>query len=191
MPPLLKYIAWALALAEVAAILVARNPSTMPSEPTQWLYALKHTSSTPKVAISPAFMFGWAMVVLGALIRDACYRHLGRQFTFQLAIIEDHKLITQGPYSVVRHPSYTGWLMHTVGLLIIQTCGGSWIAECGILNIPVGRTVVAAYVLFLLYVDGLTVDRTWREDEALRKQFGEQWVQWSKQTPYRLFPGVF
>ncbi|KAI9058498.1 hypothetical protein FKP32DRAFT_1614917 [Trametes sanguinea] len=182
MPRLLKYTAWALALAEVVAILVARNPSIIPSEPVQSLHELKHGSSTSKITISPLFMFGWVMVTLGALIRDACYRQLGRQFTFQLAIIDNHKLITEGPYSVVRHPSYTGWLMHTLGLLIIQTCRGSWIAECGVLNTAVGRYLVAAYILFVL---------TWREDEALRKEFGDQWVQWSKQTPYRLFPGVF
>ena len=34
-------------------------------------------------------------------------RALGRLFRFELAILPGHKLIKHGPYSVVRHPSYT------------------------------------------------------------------------------------
>jgi len=30
-----------------------------------------------------------------------------------------------------------------------------------------------------------------REDELLRRQFGEKWEAWAEKVPYRVFPGVF
>ncbi|CDO69850.1 hypothetical protein BN946_scf184884.g9 [Trametes cinnabarina] len=156
---------------KVAVILAASKQTAPISQSVLSALTFNHPSSASGIAISLPFMAGWVLVILGALIRDACYRYLGRQFTFQLALLKGHKLVTDGPYAVVRHPSYTGWIIHTTGLLVIQTCRGSWIAECGLLNTLVGRT--------------------WREDEALREQFGEQWEQWSSRTAYRLLPGVF
>ncbi|KAF8837034.1 hypothetical protein BDN67DRAFT_909969, partial [Paxillus ammoniavirescens] len=37
-----------------------------------------------------------------------CYRVMGRWFTFNLALLPEHKLITSGPYTIVQYLSYTG-----------------------------------------------------------------------------------
>jgi len=47
-----------------------------------------------------------------------CYRTLGRHFTFQLSIKRNHTLVKDGPYAVVRHPGYTGYLLMVLGMLI-------------------------------------------------------------------------
>ena len=45
--------------------------------------------------------------------------HLGKYWSSMPAIREDHKLIRTGPYSLVRHPIYTGILVGFAGTAII------------------------------------------------------------------------
>jgi protein-S-isoprenylcysteine O-methyltransferase Ste14 len=42
----------------------------------------------------------------------------------------------------------------------------------------------------LAMVAGL-VARTKTEDAMLKKEFGKQWDEWAKKTPWKLFPGIF
>ena len=83
---------------------------------------------------TPAFLLGWSLAVSGALLRMWCYHILGPQYTFQRAVIKEHKLVTSGPYRVVRHPAYTGFIMHAAGLFTAQFCPGSWAWESGVLD---------------------------------------------------------
>ncbi|KAJ7923243.1 hypothetical protein B0H13DRAFT_1477462, partial [Mycena leptocephala] len=57
---------------------------------------------------SPLVAIGTALIANGAILRLFCYRALGQYFTFKTAIARNHKLVTTGPYSIVRHPAYTG-----------------------------------------------------------------------------------
>ena len=41
-------------------------------------------------------------------------------FTFEMSIRKDHMLITSGPYGVVRHPGYTGFLLVVIGMLLLH-----------------------------------------------------------------------
>jgi protein-S-isoprenylcysteine O-methyltransferase Ste14 len=38
-------------------------------------------------------------------------RHLGRYMVVDIALAQDHELITTGPYAYIRHPTYTGVLL--------------------------------------------------------------------------------
>ncbi|OJT10648.1 hypothetical protein TRAPUB_12842 [Trametes pubescens] len=131
------------------------------------------------------------MAVLGGGLRFLCYHRLGRQFTYRLTIIDDHSLITTGPYAIVRHPSYIAWITFISGVLIMQTCPGSWFAECGPSDSVVGCVVMAAWAVYNLYIVAMLPARMRREDEVLKKQFGDQWVQWSTRTRYKLVPGIY
>jgi len=41
-------------------------------------------------------------------------------FTFEMSIRKNHKLITSGPYAIVRHPSYVGVILVASGLMLIH-----------------------------------------------------------------------
>lgn len=63
-------------------------------------------SDATKMAGSPAFLIGTLLVISRGLLRWSCYRYLGKMFTYEVPVQEKHYLVTSGPYSVVRHPSY-------------------------------------------------------------------------------------
>ncbi|MDX1534776.1 MAG: isoprenylcysteine carboxylmethyltransferase family protein, partial [Thermoplasmata archaeon] len=45
-------------------------------------------------------------------------RHLGRYMVVDIAVAQDHELITTGPYGYVRHPTYTGVLLVNLAALL-------------------------------------------------------------------------
>ena len=61
------------------------------------------------------YVIGLILFVLGLIIRWISIIHLGRFFTVNVAIAEDHQLVTTGPYRYARHPSYTGTLLIFLG----------------------------------------------------------------------------
>ncbi|KAH8101793.1 hypothetical protein BXZ70DRAFT_999699 [Cristinia sonorae] len=150
------------------------------------------TSLAYRLRVTPLFIAGCLLGTFGSLLRLACYRHLGRHFTFELALRKEHKLITDGPYSIVRHPSYLGSTCYFTGLLMGQFSVGSWWTEAAMWSTGLGKVIGAwwlVYVVFLLV--SLVVIRVPKEDKVLRDEFGKQWVEWSKKTPYRVIPGIY
>lgn len=145
-----------------------------------------------EVHLTTAFVVGWILLAAGSNLRLICYRHLGRHFTFELALRKDHKLITTGPYTVVRHPAYTGSVMALSGIALIQLAPGSFWAEGLQLWSTLGGMAVAfAWLAILLIMPLGIIARTSAEDDVLRDTFQEQWAEWARKTPYKLVPGLF
>ena len=59
---------------------------------------------------------GAAVFAAGAALRWWSIWHLGRFFTVNVAVAQDHRIVDTGPYRFVRHPSYTGILLQLAGL---------------------------------------------------------------------------
>ncbi|KAL1756633.1 hypothetical protein FB107DRAFT_260974 [Schizophyllum commune] len=138
-----------------------------------------------------ALPFGVFLVIAGAAIRLVCFRILRRMFTFTHTIKKDHQLMTTGPYSVVRHPSYTGVLMVFWGKVVWQTAPGSWMRESGFLHTAPGIAIGGLVVAFNVFFTIAFMIRCKEEDRALEKAFGEQWRTWAERTRYCLIPGIF
>ena len=140
--------------------------------------------------LTAPFLVGAALCAVGGALRLLCYRALGRHFTFELSLRKDHKLVTDGPYAVVRHPSYTALIMVTVGTLLCLTGQGSWLAESGILSTLIGRLLVVMWAAEVAWIPIVMILRVGTEDEILRKEFKDEWETWSRRTPYKLIPGL-
>ncbi|PCH37531.1 hypothetical protein WOLCODRAFT_110043 [Wolfiporia cocos MD-104 SS10] len=187
---LMKGLLWASTLSEVAVLISLQYPSDA-SEQILQLLARKGTSSLSRLNITPLFIAGSLMQIAGYLIRRVCFQTLGRHFTFALAVRDDHRLVTEGPYSVVRHPSYTGGVMVFVGMLLMQFGRGSWWAECGPSSTATGRALELLWTANVLGAAVMLILRTVKEDEVLRREFGTQWDKWAEHTRYRLVPGLY
>jgi protein-S-isoprenylcysteine O-methyltransferase Ste14 len=91
-------------------------------------------------------------------------RTLGQQWSLAARVIEGHKLVTQGPYSVVRNPIYTGML----GMLLATGLANShWIG------------LLIALVLFSIG----TAIRVRCEAVLLREAFGEEFEKYARKVP--------
>lgn len=178
-------------LVEAAVILGNRFPSHTVS---RWiLRVLVHNNPglVQRLVLSPTFLAACAIGVAGGALRYQCYRTLGRFFTLELAVHGGHKLVTEGPYRYVRHPSYTAWSFGSVGVCLMSATRGSWFRESGLLETQWGQMVFAFCALYIVYgTVGLTL-RVPTEDEMLRREFGEEWEAYARRVPYRLVPYAF
>ncbi|OAX34700.1 ICMT-domain-containing protein, partial [Rhizopogon vinicolor AM-OR11-026] len=105
---LVKGILCSWSLAEISVAFATAHESAISKPITSLLVRTHSLPDFDFTASTPALIAGCCMCVIGAAVRSHCYRTLGRLFTFELSIRQDHKLVTSGPYSIVRHPSYTG-----------------------------------------------------------------------------------
>ncbi len=70
------------------------------------------------------FYPGIILMILGIAIRQWAIAVLGRFFSLNVPVVEDHRVVEKGPYRLVRHPSYTGVLITFIGLsLAVQSLG--------------------------------------------------------------------
>jgi len=67
------------------------------------------------------YAFGFILVVGGQLLRTVAMMTAGENFSHYIAEEKkpEHSLVTFGVYSVVRHPSYTGWFIWSIATQII------------------------------------------------------------------------
>ena len=73
-----------------------------------------------RICISRPFLVGAWMASLGGFIRFKSYQAMGSMFTFDMSIRNNHKLVTSGPYAIVRHPGYTGVMLVVIGILLVH-----------------------------------------------------------------------
>jgi protein-S-isoprenylcysteine O-methyltransferase Ste14 len=114
--------------------------------------------------------FGVALFALGGVLRLAPVFVLGRRFSGLVAIQAGHRLVTDGMYGVIRHPSYLGLFVNAFGWGLAFRAG-------------VG---VAIAVLMLLIV----LARIAAEERLLSETFGAEYEAYRART-WRLIPCVY
>jgi protein-S-isoprenylcysteine O-methyltransferase len=112
-----------------------------------------------------------ALFVAGLLLRWWAIIILGRFFTVDVTIEKDHELVEQGPFRIVRHPSYTGVLLAFVGFALSL---GNW----------------AALLVILLPIGAAFIHRMNVEEDALSRALGTRYAEYMKRTK-RLVPFVY
>ncbi|KAG1733695.1 hypothetical protein EDB19DRAFT_1639445 [Suillus lakei] len=141
--------------------------------------------------ITPAFLAGSLAVAIGGALRLYCILTLGKLWSFQLSVRKEHRLVTSGPYSVVRHPSYTGLLLQCVGIVVMYGSEGSWMRRSGILQVPFIQALAVNDFLFVVICAWVSISRPAVEDKMLQRALGEEWKNWAEGVEYRLLPGVY
>jgi len=131
------------------------------------------------------------LVAVGIAIRLRAYEDMGDMFTADVTIRKNHRLIKTGTYSIVRHPSYTGYLIAITGWILWNLVEGSWLRESGLLETWYGTIFALVYATFVLLGVPVAITRIPKEDATLKKRFGKEWEEWAKNVPYALFPGIF
>jgi protein-S-isoprenylcysteine O-methyltransferase Ste14 len=95
---------------------------------------------------------------------------LYNNFSYTLKIYQNHKLITTGPYKVIRHPMYTAFLIFHSSIFLIT---GNWFI--GII-----------WIIGLLFV---FLIRIRKEEKMLIEAFGDEYKEYIQKTGI-LFPSI-
>jgi protein-S-isoprenylcysteine O-methyltransferase Ste14 len=115
----------------------------------------------------------WLGVVLfaaGGALRLWPVVVLGNRFSGLVAIQPGHTLVTSGVYGVIRHPSYLGLLVNSLGWALAFRSG-------------VGLLITALIIPVIL-------TRIRAEERLLRTEFGSEYDAYRAQTS-RLIPGLY
>lgn len=146
--------------------------------------------SLPRLAsLTPSFVLGTLLVLAGGLLRLRCYAVMQDMFMFEVAIKQDHYLVTSGPYAYIRHPAYASLYAMLAGAYVMHFGANGWIQECRVMHTP-ARWLVFMWVTLLLLGPVTVFGRMPVEDEALKRRFGVTWEAYAKRVPYRLVPYV-
>jgi protein-S-isoprenylcysteine O-methyltransferase len=139
-------------------------------------YAIAHAAAALECLIThfvwpnrshpPALVgVGLALVVVCQTVRSAAMIHAGQSFNHQVQQnrAESHKLVTEGIYRFLRHPSYFGFFWWAIGTQLVL---GNWVC-----------LVMYALVLWRFFSV-----RIRKEEVLLVKFFGNDYVEYRKRV---------
>jgi protein-S-isoprenylcysteine O-methyltransferase Ste14 len=106
---------------------------------------------------------GLALVVLGVAFSLWAIATLGRHYDLELEVHRDHELVRAGPYRFVRHPVYTGLMLHFAGACLAT-----------------GNLLLIAGTLLVTYPALLLRART--EERLLRERFGAAYEAYAREV---------
>jgi protein-S-isoprenylcysteine O-methyltransferase len=116
-------------------------------------------------------LLGDLLLIGGIALRIWAIVHLGKFFTVDVAIQEGQRVIQDGPYRFVRHPSYAGSMLALVGLACLTF---NWL----------GFAIIIVFS-FVAYTLRISV-----EEKVLFQSLGEAYRQYAERTK-RLVPGIY
>ena len=111
------------------------------------------------------------LVVFGCVLFVLARRALGVNYSGHVSVKKGQELVQIGPYRVIRHPAYAGYLLIALGLAL-------------------GYASLAGLVSILLVLLPAVVYRIHLEDRLLAEYFGAQFVEYARKTK-RLIPGIW
>ena len=115
--------------------------------------------------------YGLILIVVGMIIRFISIWSLGKFFTVDVTIRENHTIKKDGIYRIIRHPSYSGSILSFIGFGITLN---NWMSLIII-------TVLITYAM---------LNRIKIEESALIDQFGEDYLIYMKNT-CRIIPWIY
>ncbi len=113
---------------------------------------------------------GLLITIPGFVLMQAGEKYLAKQFSIEVTLQKDHKLIQNGPYKVVRHPRYLGILIFFTGVSLT-------------FRSLLGIFTVLALALVLIW-------RVFAEEKMMQEEFGKEWEEYQAKT-WRLVPYIF
>jgi len=114
---------------------------------------------------------GVGLVISGSILFVWARRTLGRHYSGHVSVKKEQELVQSGPYHVIRHPAYAGYLFTALGLAL-------------------GYSSLLGFVSTLLILLPATVYRIRVEDKMLTEHFGTQFEKYARKKK-RLLPGVW
>lgn len=113
---------------------------------------------------------GLCLSVIGVYMRLVAVRTLGKQFTAELKIMQNHELIKRGIYQYIRHPAYLGTSILGIGISLIFSSLYSFLL------------MLALFPCYLY--------RIHYEENMLLERFGNEYREYMKKTK-KIIPFIY
>ena len=110
------------------------------------------------------------IVISSIILNYAMIVNIHFEPTVRIQKERNHKVIAEGPYSIIRHPGYLAGILFAISIPLLIGSFFSFIPVC-------------------IYIC-LMIIRTWLEDKTLQKEL-EGYSEYSRQVRYRLFLGIW
>ena len=110
-------------------------------------------------------------IIGGWALRIWCKYIMGKRYTYSIIVYKEHEIMSEGPYSLVRHPGM-------LGMLLNLGCTYSW------LNHWWGWAVYALCVrdTYVQIVD---------EEKCLSQLLGDKHIKYKEKVPYKMIPLIW
>jgi|YelNatPaOPRAMG01_1025707.scaffolds.fasta_scaffold107348_2 protein-S-isoprenylcysteine O-methyltransferase Ste14 len=113
---------------------------------------------------------GFIFVIPGFILMQMAEKYLDIQFSIEVTIQKNHKLIQDGPYKFIRHPRYLGIITFFMGISIVF------------------RSLLSIFLVIALCI--VLIWRVYTEESLMHQEFGTEWEIYCKKS-WRMIPFVF
>jgi protein-S-isoprenylcysteine O-methyltransferase Ste14 len=134
--------------------------------PLEYMYLTAQLPRTAWMEFS-----GVGLFVIGIALFVWARRTLGANYSGHLSTKQGQQLVQNGPYRIIRHPAYAGFLLMAFGLAL-------------------GYSSLVGIAAILLALLPSMIFRIWVEEKLLAKHFGTQFYKYAGRTR-RLIPGIW
>ena len=130
-----------------------------------------HVGAVTPSAMPWLFGSGLSLMLLGASLRQHCFRMLGPAFTIEVRAMQDQTIVDRGAYKYVRHPGYLAGIIMMLGFGI----GTTSLATAGVM-LGAAVYVYSRRIAF--------------EESALEQTLGHRYTEYAAKRK-RLVPFVY
>jgi len=111
------------------------------------------------------------LILVGSVLFIWARRTLGKFYSGHVSLVEGQQLVQKGPYHLIRHPAYAGYLLITLGLAL-------------------GYSSLAGFASILFLLMPAVIYRIRVEEKLLAEHFGLKFYEYAAKVE-RLIPGVW
>jgi len=117
------------------------------------------------------WVLGNLLQIIGGITMCMGRYSLGKEANLLIGIEKDHKLVTNGPYHIIRHPIYAGTIFLCLGYALSFS------------------SIISAFILLLVFIPWF-IKRMTLEEKLLLQTFGDEYLEYMKHTK-RLIPLLY
>jgi protein-S-isoprenylcysteine O-methyltransferase Ste14 len=109
-------------------------------------------------------LIGLVVYIVFSWFQVRIYKIMGENFSNEIVVLKNHKLVTKGPFRVIRHPYYFGQILSDLGVSV----------------------ALLSYIVFPLVIIEipLLIMRSFREEKLLAKHFKDEFDSYKKKTGF-------
>jgi protein-S-isoprenylcysteine O-methyltransferase Ste14 len=111
-------------------------------------------------------IIGLAVYIVFSWFQVWVYKVMGENFSNEIVVMKSHRLVTNGPFKIMRHPYYLGQIFSDLGVAV------------SLLSYTVFPLVIIEIPLLVL--------RSFREEKLLAKHFKDEFDKYKKKSGFMI-----